>query len=121
MPLTTSRRNPRAEELMRGARLGAGLVAVAASAGTLIAAAPAGAHTPYLNTLLHQGGHGSAVKRVQRALHIRRSGHFDRRTKRTVIRFQRKHKLLVDGIVGPQTWDALFHLKPLPVVPPTPS
>lgn len=120
MPSTTSRRTSRSGKQLRNATLGTGLVAVAASASVLTAAAPAGAHTPYLTSLLHQGSRGPAVARVQRALHLRRSGRFDRRTKRAVIKFQRKDALLVDGIVGPQTWDALFHLAPQSVTPETP-
>ena len=115
MPSTTSRRTPRAGKQIRNAKLGTGLVAVAASASVLTAAAPAAAHTSYLTSLLRQGSRGPAVARVQRAMHLHRSGRFDRRTKRAVIKFQRKGALLVDGIVGPQTWDALFHLTPPPV------
>jgi hypothetical protein len=112
MPSHMSRRLPRAPKSARRAR--AGLTAAAAGAGILAAAAPAAAETPALTGLLNQGSKGAAVTRVQRALHIRDTGRFDRATHRAVLAFQRKDQLLVDGIVGPQTWDALFHITPPP-------
>jgi peptidoglycan hydrolase-like protein with peptidoglycan-binding domain len=63
-------------------------------------------------TPLRLGSRGRAVAAVQRALRIHISGRFTRATRRAVIRFQHRHHLKVDGIVGPQTWDALFHLRP---------
>ncbi len=55
---------------------------------------------------------GRDVSTVQRALHhagyrIPIDGHFGPATKRAVIRFQRKHGLTPDGMVGPQTWAEL--------------
>ncbi len=115
MPSKTPRRKPRTETSHRR-RVSTGLTAVAAGAGTLVvAAAPAAASTPALTGLLTQGTKGPNVGRVQRALHIDASGRFDRGTRRAVLKFQRKDHLLVDGIVGPQTWDALFHITPPPV------
>jgi len=65
--------------------------------------------------LLLLGSHGHAVAVVQRALHLHPSGRYGSATVRAVVRFQRLHHLLVDGIVGPQTWDALFHISRPPV------
>lgn len=55
---------------------------------------------------------GQDVSRVQRAL--RRAGYpvpidgrFGEVTKRAVIRFQRRHSLKPDGVVGPRTWAEL--------------
>jgi peptidoglycan hydrolase-like protein with peptidoglycan-binding domain len=92
----------------------------AAGAGALAAAAPAAAQTAPLTTLLQQGTSGPAVAKLQRALHLRANGHFNRATRRAVIAFQRHDHLLVDGIVGQQTWDALFHI-PAPAAAATPT
>lgn len=91
----------------RRAAIGVGLATIA---GTLAAAAPAAADVP----LLSQGTSGPAVSQVQNALHIKATGRFDSATKRAVLDFQRHDDLLVDGIVGPQTWDALFAITPHP-------
>lgn len=112
MPSRRSRRavrriNPRA------ARLGTA-IAVAAGAGVAAAAAPAAAQMQAPATLLHQGSSGPAVKQVQRALHVRSNGRFSARTRRAVLAFQRKDGLLVDGVVGPQTWDTIFGITPQP-------
>jgi uncharacterized membrane protein YgcG len=114
VPSTTPRRLPRPEKPNTNARIGDGIAAAAASAGLLAAAAPAAAHAPQLTSYLKQGSSGPNVARLQRAMHIRATRRFDRRTKRTVLRFQRKHHLLVDAIVGPLTWDTLFHITPPP-------
>lgn len=119
MPTRKSRRSVRRSK-HAGGRVGAALAA-AASAGLMAAAGPAAAQVAAPTTWLHQGSHGGYVTRVQRALHIRRSGHFDRRTRRAVLAFQRKDRLLVDGIVGPQTWDALFKITPPQPVTPSPA
>jgi peptidoglycan hydrolase-like protein with peptidoglycan-binding domain len=57
--------------------------------------------------VLTLGEQGRPVRRVQRMLHIRVNGLYDRRTWRAVRRFQRHHRLLVDGQVGPDTLRAL--------------
>jgi peptidoglycan hydrolase-like protein with peptidoglycan-binding domain len=110
MPSTTSRRWPRPGNGTR--RACTGLAAAAAGAGLLAGAAPAAADAPTLTRDLTQGTHGADVARVQKALHVDGTRRFDARTKRAVIRFQRNGGLLVDGIVGTQTWDALFHITP---------
>jgi hypothetical protein len=114
MSLKPSRHSSRPVNPQRSAWIGTGVAAVAASAGLLAAAAPAAAQTPTQPSLLNQGSAGSAVSRVQRALHIQATGRFGRATERAVLAFQRRDRLSVDGIVGPQTWDALFGIKPQP-------
>jgi peptidoglycan hydrolase-like protein with peptidoglycan-binding domain len=109
MPSKRARHASRREYLRRSARIGSGLVALT-TAGLLAGPATAAAHSPTLRSLLEQGSVGPNVARVQRALHINDNGHFSPATKRAVIAFQRRDGLLVDGIVGPQTWGALFHI-----------
>ncbi len=115
MPPMTQRQDlPRPTRSRRTQWIGAGMAAAATSAGLLAAAAPATAAGP-LTTLLEQGSQSSAVAQVQHALHLQpASGRFGPRTKRAVRAFQRRGHLIVDGIVGPQTWDALFHITPAP-------
>jgi cell wall-associated NlpC family hydrolase len=57
--------------------------------------------------ILRLGDRGADVAHVQRMLHIRAKGLYDRRTYLAVRRFQRSHRLTVDGEVGPQTLRAL--------------
>jgi peptidoglycan hydrolase-like protein with peptidoglycan-binding domain len=117
MPIPSRRRRTRAASTRRRSTIGSGLVLAAAGSG-LLAAPAAAASAPA--SLLLRGSRGPDVARVQRALHIRHSGRFDAATRRAVIAFQRHDRLLIDGIVGPQTWDALFHITP-PVTPTTSS
>jgi hypothetical protein len=88
-----------------GGRIGAGAVALGAVTGVLAGAAPAVASA---QPLLERGSEGLAVAEVQRALDVGSTGYFGRVTSRAVIAFQRRDGLLVDGIVGPVTWGALF-------------
>jgi resuscitation-promoting factor RpfC len=113
MPSRRSRRAVR--RINQHARVGTA-IAIATTTGAGVAAAPAaGQPQPSApTTLLHQGSAGPGVKRVQRALHVRPTGHFTRRTRHAVVGFQRKDGLRVDGIVGPQTWDKLFGITPPP-------
>ena len=107
MPSKTARHASRRKYVRRGARVG---LAALTTAGLLAVPVAASADTPMLTSLLQQGSVGPNVARVQHALHINDSGHFTRATKRAVIAYQRRDGLLVDGIVGPQTWGSLFHL-----------
>jgi peptidoglycan hydrolase-like protein with peptidoglycan-binding domain len=109
MPSET-RRQP--DKARRSGGIGAGLTALAAGAGVLAVAGPAAGATPTETGLLHQGSVGPGVAKVQHALHTRATGRFSSATKRAVLVFQRRDGLLVDGIVGPQTWDALFGITP---------
>jgi peptidoglycan hydrolase-like protein with peptidoglycan-binding domain len=96
----------------RAARIAAAVAVAAGSAGLLAAAAPAVAQTSTPASLLHPGSSGPDVSHVQRALHVRTTGHFGSGTERAVLAYQRRDGLAVDGIVGPRTWDALFGTPP---------
>src|SRR3954447_24410619 len=57
---------------------------------------------------LNLGSTGSAVKKLQRKLHVKPvSGYFGQETRRAVTRFQRRHGLKADGVAGPATLRAL--------------
>ena len=111
---TLRRTQSRSNHLRRAARVGAGIAAAATSAG-LLAAAPAAAVSSAPQADMKVGSHGKQVAEVQRALHLETSGTFGPKTSRAVRSFQKHTHLLVDGIVGIQTWDALFHIHPAPV------
>ena len=121
MPLKFPRPTPHTDSPRPRVRV-AGLAAVAVGAGAL-AAAPAAAASPELNGLLAVGAHGGQVKEVQHALHLQRTGEFGPKTHHAVVRFQKAKHLMVDGVVGLQTWDKLFHIKaaPAPVAAPVTS
>jgi hypothetical protein len=56
---------------------------------------------------LQVGSTGSAVKAVQRKLHVSVTGYYGRQTEAAVKRFQRRRGLKADGVVGPATARAL--------------
>ena len=58
--------------------------------------------------LLQLGDNGPAVVKVQRALGLEADGAFDKGTENGVRAYQDKQGLVVDGLVGPKTWGALF-------------
>src|SRR3954453_17871892 len=60
------------------------------------------------SSLLRAGSTGPDVVRVQTALGQTPDGLFGSRTDAAVRVFQSRNGLLVDGIVGPQTWRVLF-------------
>lgn len=66
--------------------------------------------------IAHLGAVGRDVKAYQRALkaagirHRRATSHFRRATQLQVMRFQKRHGLTVDGIIGPRTYLAMSHL-----------
>lgn len=106
--------------------VGAGALAAAPVAGATASRTSQGAkrarhhhtlHASPLHELLARGAHGALVKELQHALHIKATGHFGAATRRAVLRYQHRHHLLADGVVGWQTWDKLFHIKaPAPAV-----
>lgn len=57
--------------------------------------------------LLKRGSQGNDVRQLQHFLKIEEDGLFGSRTERAVIAFQKAHKLVPDGIVGPYTWDVI--------------
>jgi peptidoglycan hydrolase-like protein with peptidoglycan-binding domain len=82
-------------------------IAVAATGGSSpssdsSSSSPSTAHKSGARTL-RPGSTGSAVKRLQRRLHVRATGYYGKLTKRAVKRFQRRHGLKADGIAGPRT------------------
>lgn len=85
--------------------------------------------------LLEDGSQGKRVRQLQRMLNsegskLRRDGIYGPRTEREVRRFQKKHGLVADGIVGPKTLKKLNQeylaapqsaVKPEPAVKPAPQ
>uniref|UniRef100_A0A6J5ZT72 Unannotated protein n=1 Tax=freshwater metagenome TaxID=449393 RepID=A0A6J5ZT72_9ZZZZ len=61
-------------------------------------------------------GKSSAVKTLQRRLHIGVDGVFGPGTSSAVKRFQSRHGLTADGVVGPATWRALGFSAKRPVL-----
>lgn len=57
---------------------------------------------------------GDDVKTLQNDLHIVADGIFGLQTKEAVESFQAAHSLMVDGVVGPATWQALTSGIPAP-------
>ena len=111
----SSRTNRAADAVVRAkrsTRIGA-LATLAAGAGLAVAAGPAGAQTP-ATPVLKVGAHGHQVARLQHLLHkhdVLRTGdkgRFGHGLARAVRRYQKHEGLMVDGIVGLQTWDALL-------------
>jgi len=102
-----ARRVRRRRIRVRGGSLSLALVAVAI--GVLGAGAAIGQQASASGTagLLTKGASGPAVKTVQRALGVSATGVFGHHTAAVVKQFQRNHGLIVDGIVGPQTRNAL--------------
>lgn len=79
--------------------------------------------------VLRVGDRGAAVVELQRALGVADDGAFGPVTLRAVERFQRDNGLVVDGVVGWNTWKALRAAKPpaqgtddveAPAAPPAP-
>ncbi|MDX1535990.1 MAG: peptidoglycan-binding protein [Candidatus Spechtbacterales bacterium] len=74
---------------------------------------------------LRMGSHGECVKELQERLNMRgynlkEDGTYGIKTAQAVIWFQDSRDLYVDGIVGKETWSALWQ-KPKPKPPPTPK
>lgn len=72
-----------------------------------------GSGHPYPGTPLQQGSRGDDVRAVQQRLnalgnHLETDGVFGPATHQAVAAFQKKAGLTADGIVGPQTWAALW-------------
>lgn len=70
------------------------------------------------NPTLRQGDSGAAVSELQqllnaKAIKITVDGIFGDETRAAVVQFQQQNGLVVDGIVGPQTWQALRRGAPI--------
>jgi hypothetical protein len=61
---------------------------------------------------LRFGSHGSAVRWLQVRLGVRHTGRFATHTRAAVRRFQRRHHLHADGVVGRRTWTLLARTGP---------
>jgi peptidoglycan hydrolase-like protein with peptidoglycan-binding domain len=95
---------------VRAATLVVAATIAAVGAPPALASRPAQTPAPARSssaTLLQTGSRGMAVRRLQAALDLPRTGRWTARTTRAVRRFQRRHHLVVDGIVGPRTAAAL--------------
>jgi len=57
---------------------------------------------------LRRDATGDLVKEIQTKIGVSVSGVFDAMTEAAVRQFQRNHRLVPDGIVGPRTWAALL-------------
>ena len=69
------------------------------------AALPVAIKNPgYPGHYIKRGSNGDAVKFIQQQLHLKVDGDFGDKTHVAVEALQKKHGLLVDGIVGPKTW-----------------
>jgi peptidoglycan hydrolase-like protein with peptidoglycan-binding domain len=58
----------------------------------------------YPGHYIKKGDHGDAVKYIQQQTGVKIDGEFGEKTHVAVEALQKKHHLLVDGIVGPKTW-----------------
>jgi peptidoglycan hydrolase-like protein with peptidoglycan-binding domain len=68
--------------------------------------------------MLRQGDSGAAVTELQRLLNAKGAniavdGDFGDATRAAVVKFQQQNRLAVDGIVSPQTWQALRRGAPI--------
>ncbi len=82
------------------------LLALLCATGTAMADTPVASSSS--TVVLKKDDRGRAVKKLQRSLHVSPvDGVFGRITLRAVRRFQRRHGLTVDGVVGPLTRRAL--------------
>jgi hypothetical protein len=65
------------------------------------------ANPGYPGAYVKLGSKGEAVKFIQQQLKLVVTGNFEAGTDKAVKALQKKHGLLVDGIVGPKTWALL--------------
>jgi Transglycosylase-like domain/Putative peptidoglycan binding domain len=99
-------------DAVRGAHLAALLVLAALALVAVPALADpggvsSGGAVASSEVVVKRGDRGSAVRAIQEQLGIPADGVFGTQTERAVRRFQRRHDLVVDGIVGPLTRGAL--------------
>lgn len=70
--------------------------------------APPRQSTQTPTVILRRGSRGDEVSRLQQALGIAVTGHYDTRTENAVRQFQRGVGITADGIAGPQTFGRLY-------------
>lgn len=87
----------------------AAVTAMTAISGVAVAATTSSSpsSTSSQSVTLKVGSTGSAVKQLQRKLHVSVTGYYGSQTKAAVKRFQRRNGLAVDGVAGPATLRAL--------------
>lgn len=93
-----------------GTQAAAATVPAAANAANAAAAAAVVQTKTFTNNVrvLHYGSTGSLVKTVQKRIGgLAVDGSFGPKTLAAVKRYQRSHRLAVDGYVGPHTWYSL--------------
>lgn len=62
----------------------------------------------YPGSLIKEGSRGNNVVLIQKTVGVTSDGIFGPNTKKAVIKFQLKHNLIGDGVVGPKTWAIMF-------------
>ncbi len=87
--------------------IGAAIVTSTLVIPASVSAAPNNPYPCPSRPLLRKGSTGTCVKHVQYKLKLKTTGHFDNATYQAVKRFEARKGIIVDGIVGPQTWGAL--------------
>jgi hypothetical protein len=73
----------------------------------IVQAATGGSGASAQSNSLSLGSKGSAVKALQRKLHVRVTGYYGTDTRRAVKGWQKRHGLTADGVAGPATLKAL--------------
>src|SRR3954469_14001706 len=81
--------------------------AMTAISGVAVAAGTGSSPAQQQAASLTVGSSGTAVKQLQRKLHVSATGYYGPQTKRAVKRFQRSRGLAADGVAGPATLRAL--------------
>jgi len=98
-------------------RVAAGLAPVTNGARNVATAVPVEGRR-----LLKLGSTGADVIEWQRILHVKPNGIFGPTTDASTRVWQRLHGQLVDGVVGPRTWEAAYAVLPvLAATPPIPA
>ena len=102
--LSASRERRMSAWRRRRRRFRARSLLIAAAVSMLVVSAGIAFATTGSSNTLKYGMRGTAVKQLQRKLHVRpASGYFGVKTKAAVKNFQRRHHLKADGVAGPAT------------------